>query len=92
MVRRRLLVRFYEAYGWGAAGAVVETGAAARADVGDVLAEAEALLAVRAVTLARLVGEPVGHRPGRSPGAGAGAAFRVVRAHCGLGGGGGDGG
>jgi hypothetical protein len=92
LVRLRLLVCLHESYRWGAAGAVVEPGAAARADVGDVLAEAGALLAVRAAAFSWRVGEPVGHRPGRSPRARAGAALGVVRAHCGLGGGGGDGG
>jgi len=48
LVHLRLLVRFYQAYRQGAAGAVVEPGTAARADVADVLAEAEALLAVGA--------------------------------------------
>jgi hypothetical protein len=85
---RRLLPLLPGVLRKGAAGVIVESGAAARADAGLVLAEARAFVAVRAAALAGRVGEPVRGRAGRASRTRAGSAVSVPRAQRCLGGGG----
>ena len=66
----------------------MEADAAARADTAYVLAEAGALVAVRAAALGGLGGEPVRGRAGRATRTRAGPAVSALSAHRCLGGGG----